>query len=516
MARLLDADPAGVPCPGPLRAAIPMAYSRFQWRSEEVRIEPLQFRAATNFTIASVVADRFAGKELPYTYTAAEARAIAEAGRTGAIVCGAEPPPPDFRPREGTGHFDHFAMNVLLQKAALAWIDRLEGELTVHCHDAHTATLPTMARSGLAREDRRFVVTAHNCGVAYRQRCPDLDFVSAVCDLPSGVVRRCVIEGEFDPFGAAALHADQVNTVSAGYAWEVQSAHLPTSGADPDVRGLSQFLADQGVTLFGIPNGIEPALKGPEAIEPEIRPGRLHLGTFLWKPRFRQAFAERISAAELAPEWGIRPDHRQGSLAGLAEDSCLFTFVGRWTPQKGVDILVRAAHEVLDAHPRAALCMLGDGNDASLSDSMARLVSEHPGRAVVLRGFSERLAAWIYAAGDFFVVPSRFEPCGLVDMIAQLNGNVPIVNQVGGLAKVVDGTTGLGYFARNDRENLRGLVGAMLRALALAADPSKLGRMRTAGNLAVRAKHNWQAALRRYLPLYGIEAGSEPPAIERG
>ena len=172
--------------------------------------------------------------------------------------------------------------------------------------------------------------------------------------------------------------------------------------------------------------------------------------------------------------WDIAPDCRHGDLKRLAPDGPLFTFVGRWTDQKGVDIILRAVREVLPLHPAAGLCIFGEGNQQFLLADILELVDEFPGRVVVVKGFNDLLARSIYAAGDFFLVPSRFEPCGLIDMIAQLNGNIPIVNQVGGLAKVVvDGVTGIGYFATNDRENVRGLVKGMRQAIALHADPAR-------------------------------------------
>ena len=176
--------------------------------------------------------------------------------------------------------------------------------------------------------------------------------------------------------------------------------------------------------------------------------------------------------------------------------------MGRWTSQKDVDIIVRAAEEVLPLHPDTGLCIFGEGNQRFLLENLTGLVEQFPGRLVVIKGFSASLAANIYPAGDFFLVPSRFEPCGLVDMIAQLNGNLPIVNQVGGLAKVVDGVTGIGYFATSDRGNMRGLVRAMRRAIDLHADSLRNRRMQQSANRTVREKYAWNAVFRPCARLY--------------
>ncbi len=505
--------------PLPVDMGIPMAYASHPRRAESIRLVTIDFRGPASLSLVFVVSGRFTGKGRPYTYTAEEARTIARAPPGAKSACGAELPPSGFPVAEGSGHFDYFAMNVLLQKAALAWMQRCgDPPLAVHSHDAHAAMLPMMAKHGAPaslRARTRFVVTAHNCGTAYRQRCADLDFVAAVSGLPLAAVRRCVIEGEFDPLGCAALHADALTTVSDGYAWEVQGARISTSGGDSEVRGFSEFLARHGVRLRGIVNGISPELKGPQAFLNEAGLARADTEDFRWKPAFRRQFALRISGAELPPEWSLRRDCRYGHLGGLPPGGCLFSFVGRWTEQKGVDILVRAASEVLDLHEDAGLCVLGEGNQPLLLGSLIELVEQFPGRVVVVQGFSHSLAASIYAAADFCLVPSRFEPCGLVDMIAQLNGNLPIVNQVGGLAKVVDGVSGIGYFARNDRANLRGLVDAMRRAIALRADPSAHTRMQRTAATTVRRKFAWSAVFRRFAPLYEAGAASEAPAASR-
>ena len=491
----------------PVVLDIPMAYADSPHRTEPVAVETIELAGPVRLQIAQVVADRFVGKERPYTYTATEVKAILEAPQDGGLVCGAEPPPKMVPLEEGSGHFDYFAMNVLLQKAALAWVEKQGRSVIVHCHDAHAAMLPMMAKLAEPPSpcaDRRFVVTAHNCGVSYRQRCADLEFVAAISGLPLAAVSQCVIEGEFDPFGAAALYADHLTTVSDGYAWEVQGAHLHTSGGDLDLRGFSEFLAQNSVPLHGITNGVSAAIKGPEAIRRQLGMRVADAGGFGWKPAFRKRFAKQLSKRELDPAWGVRSAARHGSLRGLDDAGCLFTFVGRWTGQKGVDIAVRAAQEVLGTDAGAALCVLGEGNQPFVFSGLLRLVEEFPGRVVVIKGFSESLAAKIYAAGDFFLVPSRFEPCGLIDMIAQLNGNLPIVNQVGGLSKVIDGVTGLGYFATTDRENLRGLVSAMRRGLALAANPDALRQMQLAADREVREKYNWTSILQRYARLYEV------------
>jgi starch synthase len=170
--------------------------------------------------------------------------------------------------------------------------------------------------------------------------------------------------------------------------------------------------------------------------------------------------------------------------------------------QKAPDVMLRAAEEVLDFHREADLCMLGDSEDPRLIAKLDHLAARFPGRVAIFLGYNRFLAAEIYAAGDFFLIPSRSEPCGLIDYIAQLNGNIPIVNQVGGLPKVIDDRTGITYFALNDRQNLRGLVSGMHRALELFHDAARLESMRAFADSYVRDHHTWDHVFPQYYAMY--------------
>ena len=115
----------------------------------------------------------------------------------------------------------------------------------------------------------RCIVAAHNCSPAYRQRCGDRSFVRAIHGVTDEAIAACWVDGAFDPFAAAALWADSFNTVSEGYAFEIEIACLPASGGDLDLVTFSEFLSSRHLCLKGVTNGIDPRLKGPEA---EARP----------------------------------------------------------------------------------------------------------------------------------------------------------------------------------------------------------------------------------------------------
>jgi starch synthase len=120
------------------------------------------------------------------------------------------------------------------------------------------------------------------------------------------------------------------------------------------------------------------------------------------------------------------------------------------------------------------------------------------GRMCFLQGFNPELANRIYAAGDFFIVPSKYEPCGLTDFIAQLFGNIPVVHHVGGLVKIRDGITGIAYQGDTPEE----LLLALQRALALFADGPARRRMQQQAVEEIRQHYTWSKVMRKYLQLY--------------
>jgi starch synthase len=189
---------------------------------------------------------------------------------------------------------------------------------------------------------------------------------------------------------------------------------------------------------------------------------------------------------------------QRGSLVP-APDLPLYTFIGRVTEQKGVDVLIRAL-ELLPAAARLQVLVLGSG-DPTIEKELVRVSRGRNKRfrLCYLRGYDPLLANRIYAAGDFFLIPSLYEPCGLTDYIAQLLGNLPIVHLVGGLVKVVDGETGFGYRPHTPAA----LAETMERADVLyRGEPDKIHAMQQAAVRRIHAHHTWKRVMGRYLDLY--------------
>lgn len=422
-------------------------------------------------------AERFVEKSAVYTYSADDAAVN-----------------PGFK--VGDGHFDYFAMNILLQKGALDLMVLLGARPDViHCHDGHTAVLPAMIRenSGLRHFFRTTgaVVTIHNAGLGYHQEVGDLDFAHAVTGLPWRVIMNNRLADAFDPFLAAASYA-VMNTVSEQYARELQETD------DDQLTGwLGHTLRERGVTLLGVTNGIDPAEFDPSDITGsgiDVPFNPLLEGDLAGKRACKEALLRELCGDRRVA--GISP---LGSL-DFTPDRPLFTFIGRLNEQKGVGVLLAALRILLQEQPAFQFLLLGSGGQQE-EQELARLARRDMfrGRVCVLHGFHPGLAKRIYAAGDFFLIPSRYEPCGLTDFMAQLFGNLPVVHSVGGLVKVVDGETGFSYSGHTGTA----LSGAMRRAMNCYFEhPEQLREMQRQAVRKIHGKYTWKMVKKQYLSIY--------------
>ncbi len=191
---------------------------------------------------------------------------------------------------------------------------------------------------------------------------------------------------------------------------------------------------------------------------------------------------------------------RQAGFLDSDASAPLVTFIGRISAQKGVDVLTTALKKLLAKRTDFRFLLLGTGSRHD-EEKLVRLAGKkgNLGRVCILHGFDTLLANKVYAAGDFFVIPSRYEPCGLTDFMAQLFGNLPIVHHVGGLVKVVDGKTGFSY----EKQNTATLCRAIERALDLyAADPSAIRMMQRQAVELIHKRYTWASVSKKYLQLY--------------
>jgi starch synthase len=427
----------------------------------------------------------FVEKEACYTYTASEE------GRVPGAV-------------RGKGHRDTDEMNVLFQRAVIAWA-RLAGAApdVIHCQDAHTAFLPALARHSadaplFART--RFPVTIHNAGPGYRQSIAGLARARELTELPTEVLERAVLRGSVEPFLVAA-EAGILTTVSPWYAAELMSSYY-----DDATGGLSGEFERRGIEVRGITNGIDFARYDPRDVAHSLLPfafdpSVLSLeGKYLSRRRFLSGIAarERVDGIEY--------------FGSLVDDprAVYFSYHGRLAYQKGIDVLARAAEPVLAASPLHRFLVLGQG-DPALETLLQDLAGRFPGQFAFVRGYERTLARLAVACSDFLVLPSAFEPCGLEDFIGQIYGTIPVARAVGGLKKIKDGATGFLYHSpENDPAVLARLLVDLAKPAIRSRAPgeglarvAQYRRIIQAASIDVQENRSWDAIIaEEYLPLY--------------
>jgi starch synthase len=408
----------------------------------------------------------------------------------------------DPRRKRGTGHWDAHHLNLILQRGALELASALGPPDVFHCHDGHAAFLPAMlacdSRYRELRGSCRALITIHNAGWGYHQEIHDLGLARQLTGLPASVLRRGQLGEAVDPLLLGALFAP-ANTVSEGYAREIRAGvHEALTG------GLGAAYRDSGVELLGITNGIDPGPYDPRrpcssGLPFSFDPSR---GRLRGKQRIRRHLLEALAGPGGSPELSGLSCY--GSLRGTV-DVPLYTFVGRLAGQKGVNLLIGAVEALLRRRLPLQFLILGQG-EAGLEERLIQLtrLPSGAGKLCVLVGYNGAAAKRVFAAGDFLLVPSEYEPCGLTDLYAQMMGSLPIVHAVGGLTKVVPGRTGYAY-AENTVEALAAAVETSL--VDLSSSPRHLVQMRRQAFREVLDRYTWERVLSEgYLPLYRDES----------
>ncbi|MDH1265212.1 MULTISPECIES: glycogen synthase GlgA [unclassified Pseudomonas] len=359
------------------------------------------------------------------------------------------------------------AADIAMGRAGIRWNPQL-----VHANDWPAALAP--AYMAWRNVKRPTLLTIHN--LAYQGVC-DLQ-----CSTELGIPpEACGIDGvEF--YGrlsflkAGIAYASHVTTVSRNYAREITT---PSFGCGLDGMLRAKVAVGQ---LSGIANGID------ESWEPTSDP-HLVQGFDVCQWEGKQANTAYVE-----------------QLLGLESDGPLFAVVSRLVQQKGIDLTLGVAGQIVANGGR--LAVIGRG-EPELEAAMAELAVRHPGRIGVHIGFNETDARRIYAGSDFLLMPSRFEPCGLSQMYAQRFGSLPIARRTGGLADTIeDGVTGFLF----DEATLDSYQVAIHRAFQVYQYPELLNAMRCR---AMHAPLYWRQSVKPYAHLYQQLLGVSQVAAER-
>src|SRR2546428_11182060 len=364
-------------------------------------------------------------------------------------------------------------------RAALEWL-RAEGEPpdVLHVHEWQSALAPAFLRGTaelypeLARV--RTVLTLHN--LAYQGRFPADQWPLLNLDARYFVPEFLEFHGEINFLKAGIVFAHALTTVSPRYAAEIQTPELG--------EGLDGVLRARHAALSGILNGIDDAVWDP-ATDPNP-PARYGAGDRAGKARCKRALQAELGLA-------------------VRDDAPLLGVVSRLAEQKGFDLLAVALPRALEPAD-AQLAVLGSGEER-YERWLRELGARFPGRVGARVGFDEGLAHRIEAGADVFLMPSRFEPCGLNQLYSLRYGTVPIVHATGGLDDSVvefDPATGAGTGFKFSPYTPDAFLAALARALRTRRDPALWAHLIANG---MAQDFSWSRAAAEYRALYETLVG---------
>lgn len=374
-------------------------------------------------------------------------------------------------------HPDEYLRFAMLCRAAIQSCQHMGWAPDIfHCHDWQTALIPLFLKT-IYHWDQLFarsktVYTIHNIGHGYQGI------------FPAGVIEKMNLGAHHELFPKedltagivnfmklGILYADVITTVSETYAREIQT---PEYGA-----GLEQLLQYRNERLFGILNGVDYEEWNPET-DPYI-PYHYSVKDLSGKLKDKQALLERM---------------------GLSHDAGIpvYGMITRLTEQKGIDLLQAVLPGFL-ANYDIRFVILGSGDDKYVH-FFEQLIGKFPNKFSFYNGYNMELAHWIEAGSDMFVMPSRYEPCGLNQIYSLKYGTVPIVRKTGGLADTVqlynwETQEGTGFVF--EHYTTEGLHWAMDYAYQTYQHPKAWRKIMKSG---MKQNFSWEVQVEKYIQLY--------------
>jgi starch synthase len=355
-----------------------------------------------------------------------------------------------------------------LSRAAIGACRALGFEPDVlHSNDWHTALIPLYLKTTERKVRTGSLLTIHNLG--YQGIFPPSAIT--VTGLPGRLFTSEVLEfhGNLNFLKGGIVAADAVNTVSPTYAREIKSGEYGF--------GLDGVLHTRGRDLSGIINGLDYET---------------------WNPSTDVSIPERYDARDLSGKRACK--EALVAACGFSDRSApVAAFVGRLASQKGVDLLLEQAGSIFAAGLN--LAVLGKGSE-DLHTRFRSLARKNPGRLHVRIGHDEAFAHRLYAGADMLLIPSRYEPCGLAQMIAMRYGTVPVATATGGIVDTVEDfnpLAGEGAGLLFGEATGACLTEGIKRALCAYADPEKWRGLMLAG---MKKEFSWESTALQYMDLY--------------
>jgi starch synthase len=399
--------------------------------------------------------------------------------------------PPFFdRPHlygDGTNDYpDNAERFAEFSRVAIEFMKRVWLPDVVHCHDWQSALVPVLLRTQHV-EDRAVrslpvVLTIHN--LAYQGVFPRT--VLRKTGLPDALFAVDALEfyGKVNFLKGGLIFADYLTTVSRRYAKEIQT---PEYGS-----GLEGVIRSRGERLVGILNGVDYSI---------------------WNPETDPLIAQRYSAQNLGGKKACKQDLLAAfQLPAENIERPLIGIVSRFVDQKGFDLIAETSGELMKED--IAIVALGTGQP-EYEKLFKQLAEKYPQRAAVKIGYDNTLAHKIEAGADMFLMPSRYEPCGLNQIYSLRYGTAPIVRATGGLDDTIQpfvpkAQQGTGF--KFDAYTGAALLGCVREALTAFRDANAWQKLQANG---MAKDFSWKTSAATYVTLYEAAKRSRIPRVAR-
>ncbi|MDI6744066.1 MAG: glycogen synthase GlgA [Thermodesulfovibrionales bacterium] len=346
----------------------------------------------------------------------------------------------------------------------------------IHCNDWQTGLIPLYLKT-IYKSDKFFdgtasIITIHNLG--YQGLFPQTEMPITGLDKSLFTPEGIEFYGKMNFLKAGLISADSITTVSNNYAKEILSREYGF--------GLDGILRKRVSVLAGIINGIDPKEWNPES------------DAFIKRNySFKDIEGKKECKLQLLKEFSIKPDTDM-PVAGM---------VGRLSSQKGLDLILESLDEILSVGVK--LIVLGRG-DEMFQGRFSSAAEKYKGRLHVKIGFEDSLAHKIYAGSDIFLMPSRYEPCGIGQLIAMRYGTIPVARRTGGIADTISdyqSLKGVGTGFLFSDYTTAALQGCLKRALCVYVNKPRWKKLIRS---AMEMNFSWQDSAKSYIELYAKAA----------
>jgi len=370
-------------------------------------------------------------------------------------------------------YFDNAERFILFSRAVVEAIKKLDFKPDIiHCHDWQTGLIPTYLKT-VYKNDSFFastktVFTIHN--IAYQGQFPHSHFHLA--GLLQDIFHPEGIEfwGNINLLKAGIVFSDIVTTVSEKYSKEIRTAEFG--------YGLEGVLDSRKEKLFGVLNGVDYDD---------------------WSPEKDKLIIAKYDSKDLSGKVACRKDLLKEYNLNLSDDAPVIGIISRLADQKGFDILSQAMEDLMSMN--LGMVVLGTG-EKKYHDLFAELAKKYPKKLGVKITFDNKIAHKIEAGSDMFLMPSKYEPCGLNQIYSLKYGTIPIVRATGGLDDTIqdyDPKTGDGNGFKFKEYSSQVLLAKMKESAKIFSNKKEWKKL---VQKAMQQDFSWERSAKRYVELY--------------